>query len=154
MSDDITPTHGIDLMKQPRIQSPVPVGGFTLIEVMVVVAIVAILASLAYAGYGNAMMRTRRSAAAGCVQESAQFMERFRTTNMTYDGAAPPGCSADVNRFYTLATESDATSFTVTATPNAGTSQTRDTRCEALSIDERGIRSVSGTAVDTPAECW
>ena len=145
--------HGTQLMRDIHLSGRAR--GFTLIEVMVVVAIVAILASLAYAGYGNAMMRTRRSAAAACVQEAAQFMERFRTTNMTYDGAEPPGCSADVDRFYSLDTESDATSFTVTASPIEGTSQERDTRCEALSINERGVRSVSGTAAeDTPGECW
>lgn len=49
------------------------VAGFTLIELMIVVAIVAILASVAYASYDFAMIKGRRSAAAGCALEGAQF---------------------------------------------------------------------------------
>ncbi len=131
--------------------------GFTLIEVMVVVAIIGILAALAYPSYSDQVVRSRRAAAAGCVQEAALFVERFRTTNMTYAGAeaALPACSTDVTAFYTLAAVTTATTFTVTATPIAGGPQAlKDGLCLALSINQRGVRSVSGSASATPVDCW
>src|SRR3546814_19429854 len=59
-----------------------PVSGFTLIELMIVVAIVAILAAIAYPSYINHITKTRRAAGAGCALEAAKFMERFYTTNL------------------------------------------------------------------------
>src|SRR3546814_7599636 len=64
--------------------------GFTLIELMVVVAIIAILASIAYPAYTDYIVKTRRSAGAACLLEQAQFMERYYTTNMGYSSAALP----------------------------------------------------------------
>src|SRR3546814_13633363 len=64
--------------------------GFTLIELMVVVAIIAILASIAYPAYTDYIVKTRRSAGAACLLEQAQFMERYYTTNMGYSRAALP----------------------------------------------------------------
>lgn len=131
--------------------------GFTLIEVMIVVAILGIVAALAYPSYSDQVVRSRRAAAAGCVQEAALFVERFRTTNMTYVGAeaALPTCSTDVTAFYTLAAVTTATTFSVTATPIAGGSQEqKDGQCLALSINQRGVRSVSGSASSNPTECW
>ena len=57
--------------------------GFTLIELMVVVAIIAILAAIAYPSYTNHVVKTRRAAATACVMEAAHFMERYYTTNLT-----------------------------------------------------------------------
>ena len=62
--------------------------GFTLIEVMIVVAVIGILAAIAYPSYQESVTKTRRSAAQGCLVEMAQFMERFYTTNMRYDQTA------------------------------------------------------------------
>ncbi|MBE2211263.1 MAG: type IV pilin protein [Xanthomonadaceae bacterium] len=132
-------------------------GGFTLIELMIVVAVLGILAAIAYPSYVDHVVRSRRAAATGCVQEAALFMERFRTTNMTYAGAegAMPACSTDVTTFYTINAATTATTFTVTATPVAGGSQAlRDGECLALSINQRGVRSVSGSASANPTVCW
>src|SRR3546814_21115150 len=64
--------------------------GFTLIELMVVVAIIAILASIAYPAYNDYIVKTRRSAGAACLLDQAQFMERYYTTNMGYSSAELP----------------------------------------------------------------
>src|SRR3546814_661335 len=66
--------------------------GFTLLELMITVAVVAILATIAYASYQDQIIKSRRAAGATCLQERAQFMERFYTTNLSYlssAGAAP-----------------------------------------------------------------
>lgn len=63
--------------------------GFTLIELMVVVAIVGILAAIAYPSYQNHVEKTRRTTAKADLMELAQFMERHYTNG--YDYTAPPG---------------------------------------------------------------
>lgn len=128
--------------------------GFTLIELMIVVAIIAILAAIAYPSYNEYVTKTRRAAAANCVQEGAQFMERYRTTKMTYVGAAIPACSADVTAHYNVdlvPAATTATTFTVRAIPQGGQAA-RDTKCATLSIDQRGTRTVSGSG--TVVDCW
>lgn len=129
--------------------------GFTLIELMVVVAIVAILAGIAYASYTNHIIKTRRAAGASCALEMAQFMERYYTTNLTYFGAALPGsqCRTDLASHYTIGLNGvDASSYTVQAVP-IGSQLERDTKCGTLSIDNTGVKGETGSA-STASECW
>jgi type IV pilus assembly protein PilE len=128
-------------------------GGFTLIELMITVAIIAILATIAYASYQFAVVKGRRSTAAACLQERAQFMERYYTTNMTYKSASTPAQCDSVSAFYTLAFVGtpDATSFVISATPQGGQA-TADTKCGTLTINQAGTRTAS-LATDAN-QCW
>ncbi len=132
------------------------VQGFTLIELMIVIAIVAILSTIAYSSYQDQIVKSRRSAAAVCLQERAQFMERFYTANMTYAGAPnpPAQCDAEVAPHYTLqfAAAPTARNYTLQAVPQAAQA-TRDTLCGTLSLTAQGVRSEGGTA-SAAAECW
>ena len=65
--------------------------GFTLIELVIVIAIIGILASIAYPSYQDSMARSRRADAQGALQGLAQAMERHYTTTGTYTGAASLG---------------------------------------------------------------
>ena len=127
-------------------------GGFTLIELMIAVAIVAILASIANASYQSFVIKSRRAAAATCLQERAHFMERYRTTNLTYVGAPDPAqCGPDLDAFYTIAVGNvTAKTFTLTADPKGA--QTKDTKCGKLGITQSGVRTTSGEGGE--AECW
>lgn len=125
--------------------------GFSLIEVMVVVAIIAILASIALPSYNEHVRKTRRAAGGACAVAASQQLERFYTTQLTYVGS-PAGnvldnvCDPDTLKYYTISTVGVTRSnYTVTATP-AG-KQDGDS-CGALSINQAGVKS---PAADN---CW
>lgn len=125
--------------------------GFTLIELMIVVAIVAILATIAYASYQSFIVKSRRKAAEVCLQERAQFMERYYTTKLTYAGAPDPAQCNDLGSFYTVEFSGtpDANSFVIQAKPS---SKQNDSLCGTLSINAKGTRGETGSG--TVEDCW
>lgn len=123
-------------------------GGFSLIELMVVVAIIAILASIALPSYNEHQRKTRRAAGAACVTAVAQQFERYYTSNLTYVGAvANTGiCDPEVLTFYNVnAANVAAKTYTVSAAPTG--KQSGDS-CGALSINQAGTKSPA------TAGCW
>ncbi|XQA67503.1 type IV pilin protein [Xanthomonas sacchari] len=126
--------------------------GFTLIELMIVVAIVGVLAGIAYSSYQSHIVKARRAAAAVCLQQGAQFIERYYTTKLTYIDVPKPQCGTDV-QFYSVdfAAPPTANTFTLTATPT-GPQLAKDTQCGSLSIDQKGARTSSTGAVE--GTCW
>lgn len=64
--------------------------GFTLIEVMIVVAIIGILAAVAYPSYQDYILRSKISEAVGSMESLRTDMERFYQDNRTYAGNTAP----------------------------------------------------------------
>jgi type IV pilus assembly protein PilE len=139
--------------------------GFTLIEVMVVVAIIAILAAIGYPAYTEQVARSRRADAKAALLEAAQWIEREFTVSGSYarmgDGsnltnaellAAPLQAMGATAQFYTIgfAAAPTARAFTINMVP---TGAMVNDRCGTLSVDQSGARGVSGSGV-TVAECW
>ncbi len=128
--------------------------GFTLIEVMIVVVIVGILAAIAYPSYINHVTRTYRDAGKACMAEYAQYMERYYTTNLSYDIAEDEvpilNCTSDGNldARYTI-TLDDLTrgAYTVVGTP-IGAQLANDTKCGTLTLKHTGSKTASD------ASCW
>ncbi len=129
--------------------------GITLIELMVVVAIVGILAAIAYPSYQTYVQRTNRAAAAACLMEQAQFMERGYTAAFSYEGIAMPAmqCMDDVAGRYTFSlTDTGARTFLLSAVP--GAAQAGD-GCGTLTLNQAGRRGANGGfAVADVQNCW
>lgn len=144
-------------MKNSRLnQSGRRAKGFTLIELMIVVAVIGILTAIAYPSYQDSVRKSRRTDAKSALLELAQFMERNYTLSNRYDkdssGAAvvlpytetPKDGTA---KYYNLSiSASDAQSFTLKAEPK--NSQVSDT-CGDLSITNTGEKTASGIG-----QCW
>ena len=130
--------------------------GFTLIELMIVVAIVAILASIALPSYRESVKRSDRATARAALLEAQQFMERFYAANDGYitTGGAQPGLPVRLQ-----AVPTDSTSrynLTVTATVNAYTvtaAPISTDKCGSLTITHTGAKGIS-EAAPTVQECW
>lgn len=127
--------------------------GFTLMELMIVVAIVAILAAIAVPSYQNYVIRSKRGDAMGALLSAAQAVERYKAANnFSYANADTAGVIPTQvpldggTAYYTLSLSNvTATTYTVTATPVAGSSQAGD---GTLSIDQSGVKDWAGNG------CW
>src|SRR5437868_5421556 len=124
--------------------------GFTLIELMIVVAIVAILASVAYPSYRDQILRSRRADGKAALMQNAQTLEKCFTVNGTYVGCALLTTSTD--GYYTIAAPvagpsgALATSYSMTAT--AIGPQSSDSHCATFTINSVGAKTATNT------DCW
>lgn len=101
--------------------------GFTLIELMIVVAIIGILAGIAYPSYQDSVRKSRRSDATGALLGLANAMERHFTETNSYLGAAgTSGTPADTGapRIYSTQSPIDGGTKYYDLTINAATAST------------------------------
>ncbi len=129
--------------------------GFTLIEIMVVVAIIGLLAALAYNSYTGQVMRSNRSDAKSALNDVAQRLQRCYTTYSAYNSdecgvhtELDAGVIDSSEGMYEVDYEAgsiSATTFTLVATP-VRPPQTNDDECDDMSLAHTGRRA--------PADCW
>lgn len=132
--------------------------GFTLIEVMIVVAIVAILSAIAIPAYSDYILRSRITEAVGNLSAMRTKMEQFFQDNRSYTGA---GTAASTG--VTVANCPAASIyFTYTCTPNAtGTGYSIvATGIGAMngfiySVNESNVKASQGpTGWNNSGTCW
>lgn len=126
--------------------------GFSLVELMVVIAIIAILASIGIPMYSNYVLKSHRSEAQAELLSAANAADSFEIKN----GEFPSGSditsfwnsSTTKNGYYTLSYDANGSvDYTITATATG--SQADDTPCTSIELE------VNGAIVNkTPAECW
>ena len=129
--------------------------GFTLIELMIVVAIVAITAAIALPSYQNQIQKTRRGVAKADLIELTSFMQRFYTENNRFDqdrggnAVALPFNESPTDgatKYYDLTLVVAQSSYTLSAAPKGA--QSSDS-CGTLSVAHTGAKThVSGS------DCW
>ena len=133
-------------------KAPERASGFTLVELMVVVGIIGILAAIAYPAYMQYVLKSHRAEAKALLTKTAQFMERYFTTNGTYSGGgllssvSPEGATGSAIKYnISFSAGPSATAFTVRAVP-AG----------AQASDSCGTLTLSYTGAQTAATsgCW
>lgn len=143
----------------------IKIKGFTLIELVIVVAIVGILAAIAYPAYTEQVRKSRRADAKAVLLEAAQWMERFYSQNSRYDqmrgGGAVPFASSGLTKapkeggpvgghYVVSLVAVGADSYTLQAVPQIAGGQNQD-RCGTLTVANTGAKGVSSGTV---AECW
>lgn len=112
-------------------------GGFTLLELMIVVVIISILAILAITSYQEQMRKSRRADAMRSVGQLQLDLERWRSENPCYGESGVGTCSTftasgtypstPASDFYTITPSGQsALDYTITAAPRSGTAQFGD----------------------------
>lgn len=129
--------------------------GFSLIELMIVVAVIAVIASIAIPSYTNYVQRANRADAIQALLEAAGRQERiFVTTQQYSNNMAELGGAVSENGYYNLAAVvgADGRSFTISATATAG--QAADADCRVFILDNLGRQTSEDSAGDPSTGCW
>ncbi len=129
--------------------------GFTMIEILIVVAIISILAAIALPAYGNYVTRGKIPDATSNLASKRVLMEQFFQDNHTYVSA--PACNNDStsSKYFTFSCGNQtANTYTLTATGSgtmAGFSYTLDqsnTKGSSIVAPAKSIWQATSTT------CW
>jgi type IV pilus assembly protein PilE len=143
--------------------------GFTLIEVLIVVAIIGVLASIAIPNYASYVVKARRVEGQIALIEAMQQQESFYTRNNRYSAFSVESTDPAERRFRWFSGSAAASSaYELRAAPCEGSTLTecvelqatpgtgnvdggfRDRDCGVLTLSSIGARSASGPAKG----CW
>lgn len=131
--------------------------GFTLIELMIVVAVIAILAAIAYPMYTEQVRKAGRTEGREALLAIAQAEERRYTAEGSYTAdfsdlgvgsvcdVSGSVCTTKEKGYYTITLSGGGSTFTATASPQKALAS--DT-CTSMTINQLGVRGGSGTG------CW
>ena len=128
--------------------------GFTIIELLIVVAILGIILTISVSYFGDNVRAANRTEARSALSETAGALEKCRSLYGAYNAA---NCSVvlpfatDTNYYTISASTMTNTTFTLTATPVAGQPQASDTDCTTLTLTNTGVKGATGA--DT-TDCW
>ena len=138
--------------------------GFTLIELVIVVAIVGILSAIAMPMYRDYVVRSNRTEAKAGLAVVALAQERYYSVNNTYTSSVAALGSMTVVKsngeteggYYvvSIVLQSSGSAYTLNATPQSKAGQNTD-KCNILTLSSTGLKGVSSaTSGYTAANCW
>jgi type IV pilus assembly protein PilE len=133
--------------------------GFSLIELMIVIAIVAILVALALPSYTAYVRKAKRGEAEKALMNWANLQEIWRANNPTYadDVDAPNGIPLPTHDYYTFSLDAPnpptSSAYVLVATPTGDQAEDKDQGkdCDPLSLDQSGAK---GPVYNGKAYCW
>lgn len=127
--------------------------GFTLLELITVLAIVGLLSLISYPSYNRHLSKVRRSYIAITLMEVAGRMENYYIANSSYQNASLEKLDIDDTNYkkhYNISVISDRDSYKLKATPI--NSQATDILCNSLIINQDGDKNITGSG--NALECW
>lgn len=131
--------------------------GFTLMELMIVVAVIGILAGIAYPNYSEYVKRGNRSEGQAFLNDVAARQERYFAQNNAYITsnndvaklALKNGLASETGKYQlVLSSSNNDGGYTLTANQ-----QFNDTKCGNLTLNARGVRGRTGSGMSA-ADCW
>lgn len=130
--------------------------GFTLVEMLIVIAIVAILAGIAYPSYMQYVLKSKRTEAQSTLIDIANRQEMYYldhhqyATNLSTDLGFSANPFITENGYYRIETSSAKATADFTLTATAISTQAADSECATLSITHNSTKS-SSSGSDA---CW
>ena len=131
--------------------------GFTLMELMIVVAIVGIIAAIGYPSYRDQVIKSRRADGMSALLQLADRLERHYSDVGTYKQANGSNTTVDdvfpsfASDYYTLTIDAqDNIGFTVSSAPKD--TQLKD-KCGTFTLNSQGVKTISGGSLPLD-DCW
>ena len=121
--------------------------GFTLIELMIVIAIIGILAAVGYPAYANYVKKAQRADAMHALLTESGRLEEFYLNNDTYLNAAVLSGTSPEGYYNIAVSGTTAYAYLLTATRTPA----NDLGCLTLTYDQRGVKGATGSDADY---CW
>lgn len=142
--------------------------GFTLVELLIVMAIVAILGVIAVPGYRNYVVGARQNSAQQALLRMAGAMENCYSMNQTYKGCFGTDNGGvtdflkanDLESYYERSSKTNVTArdFTVAVQARGGQFNDVASSCQVLAVDRLGRKLIASSegqlSVDANNTCW